>query len=158
MAFHEAHHYEVIKIHAKQWGPLILKQPDGPVLYGPLVRDPSYLYHYLLSFPYRLLDSLGLNDQTIIISMRFISIALFAIGLLLFRKVLQRTKASNAAINAAMLFFIMITKVPLLAGQLNYDNLQFPLMALAMLMTINFRDSLQKRKVDLFPFESLIFL
>jgi hypothetical protein len=156
MAFDEAHHYEVIKIHAKQWGPLILKQPDGPVLYGPLVRDPSYLYHYLLSFPYRLLDSLGLNDHTIIISMRFISIVLFAIGLLLFRKVLKRTKASNAAINAAMLFFIMIPTVPLLAGQLNYDNLQFPLMALAMLMTINFRDSLQKRKVDLFLLSQII--
>lgn len=156
MAFDEAHHFEVIQLHAKQWGPLILKQPDGPVLYGPLVRDPSYLYHYLLSFPYRVLDSLGLNEQSIIISMRFISIALFALGLLLFRKVLQKTKASNAAINAAMLFFIMIPTVPLLAGQLNYDNLQFPLMALAMLMTINFRESLQKRKVDLFLLAQII--
>ena len=149
MAFDEAHHYDVIKLHAEKWGPLILRQPPGPATYGPLARDPSYLYHYVMSFPYRLLDAIGLNDQTIIICLRFLSIAMFAVGLLLFRKLLQKTKASNAAINAAFLFFIMIPTVPLLAGQLNYDNLQFPLMALAMLLTVNFAQKLKKRKIDL---------
>jgi len=102
-----------------------------------------------MSFPYRLLESLGLNDQTIIICLRFLSIAMFAVGLLLFRQLLRKTKASDAAINVAFMFFVMIPTVPLLAGQLNYDNLQFPLMALAMILTINFAEALKKRKVKL---------
>jgi Ca2+/Na+ antiporter len=146
MAFDEAHHYEVIQLHSKKWGPLILEQPPGPALYGALVRDPSYVYHYLLSFPYRLLESLGFNDQTIILSLRYISIALFAVGLVLFRHLLLKTKASAAAVHTALLFFILIPTVPLLAGQLNYDNLQFPLMALAMILMLNYRDKLQKKK------------
>lgn len=146
MAFDEAHHYELIKLHALSWNPLILEQPPGPALYGALVRDPSYVYYYVLSFPYRMLGSLGLQDQSIILILRFFSIAMFAVGLILFRHLLLKTKASVAAVHTTLLFFILIPTVPLLAGQLNYDNLQFPLIALAMILMLNFRERLLNRK------------
>lgn len=156
MAFDEAYHFNLIKLHAKQWGPLFLHQPPGPAPYGALVRDPSYVYHYLLSFPYRFLEFIGVNERSTIIYLRFVSIALFAVGLLLFRKLLYKTKASPAAINASFLFFIMIPTVPLLAGQLNYDNLQFPLMALAILLVVNFAAKLRDNKVDINLLVSII--
>jgi hypothetical protein len=95
--------------------------------------------------PYRLLDSLGLNDQTIIISMRFISIALFAIGLLLFRSYLVKPK--HQVLPSTLLYYSLYSsrRFPL-AGQLNYDNLQFPLMALALLLTVNLANRYKTKK------------
>ncbi len=148
MAFDEAYHYDVIRLHAKQWSPIFLEQPAGKAPYGALVRDPSYIYHYLMSLPYRLFSSLGLGEHMTIVSLRFISLTMFAYGLFLFRKLLQKTHASDAAINTAILFFIMIPTVPLLAGELNYDSLQFPLIAAAMLLTISFTESLKCKKFD----------
>lgn len=149
MAFDEAYHLSIIKLFSKQWSPLFLHQPPGMATYGALTRDPSYLHHYLLSFPYRLLVSLGANEFTTVVTLRFLNIIMFAVGLLLFRKLLLATRASTAAIHAALFFFVMIPTVPLLAGQINYDNLQFPLMAGTILLAVKFTEKLRAKKFDL---------
>lgn len=149
MAFDEAYHFNIIKLHTRQWGPFFMEQPPGPATYGALTRDPSYLHHWLLSFPYRLLDSLGMSEYGIIVSLRLLNVAMYAAGLYLFWKLLQKTKASLAAINAAVFFFVMIPTVPLLAGHINYDNLQFPMFALAMIYTVNFAAKLKQNKFDI---------
>src|ERR1700722_8925502 len=53
MAFDESFHFGIIKLYAKQWSPFFSHQPAGGNAYGALTADPSYLYHYLMSFPYR---------------------------------------------------------------------------------------------------------
>lgn len=149
MAFDEAYHLNIIKLHAKMVSPIFLEQPPGMATYGALVRDPSFLHHYLLSLPYRLFEYLGLSEYTGVIVLRFINIAMFAVGLILFKKLLEKTLASKAAINTAIFFFIMIPTVPLLAGQINYDNLQFPLIAWSLLLALKFVNKLKANKFDL---------
>ncbi len=146
MAFDEAYHYNLVRMHAEQWNPLFLSQPAGPAPYGALVRDPSWLHHYLLSFPYRLLDALGASEYVRIVSLRLINVAFFAIGLYLFRRLLLLSRASPAAVHASSLFFILVPTVPLLAGQINYDNLQFPLLAATLLATYAAAEAIRKRK------------
>ena len=58
----EAYHYRAIQQHATQWSPVLNNQTDF-VLTGDLTRNPSYLYHYVFSFPYRLLTHFNLSDQ-----------------------------------------------------------------------------------------------
>src|SRR4051812_32904691 len=53
--FDEQVHFGLIQLHAQSWLPFFTNQPTGADAYGAVVRDPSYLYHYLMSFPYRLL-------------------------------------------------------------------------------------------------------
>jgi hypothetical protein len=148
MAFDEAYHYNLVHLHAGQWSPLFLQQPAGPAPYGALVRDPSWLHHYILSFPYRLLESLGANEYTKVVGLRLCNVAFFAVGLYLFRKLLLKSKASTAAVHAALLFYILLPTVPQLAGQINYDNLQFPLVALALLFTHGAAASMRAKKLD----------
>ena len=145
MAFDEGTHLGVIKIFSHHWGPLILQQPDGPAPYGALIHTPLYLYHWLMSWPYRLLSS-AFDLQATVIMLRFLNIAFFAGGLILFRKLLLKTKASPALVHAALLFFVLIPIVPLLAGQINYDNLLFLLLAWNLLLVLRFREQLAKKR------------
>src|SRR5579872_6980280 len=64
MAFDEDFHFGVIKIYAHHISPFLSHQPANADEFGAIFRDPSYLYHYLMSFPYRLI-TLFTKDQTI---------------------------------------------------------------------------------------------
>lgn len=133
MAFDEDFHLGIIRIYAHHLSPFLAGQPPGSDAFGPVARDPSYLYQYLMSFPYRLV-SVFTSDQTIqVLFLRIINIGLFAWGLVLWRRLLARTRASRRLINFVMLLFVIIPVAPLLAAQINYDNLLFPLTALALL-------------------------
>lgn len=146
MAFDEDTHLGIIKLYAQQWSPLFAHQVPGPAPYGALTRDPSYLYHWLMSWPYRWLASWLSNQMLVVILLRFINIALFASGLVLFRKLMLRAKASAAIVHTTLLFFVLVPVVPLLAGQVNYDNLLMLLVPLNVLFALWFRDRLLKTK------------
>ncbi len=142
-AFDENYHVGLIQLHAQQWLPFFTSQPPGDALYGAVARDPSYLYHFLFSLPYRLLihvtDSLAVQ----VIVLRLLNIALFVWGLYVYRKVLAELGASRAVSHAVLLFFVLTPIVPLLAGQINYDNLMFPMAGMLVLLTVRYYKSLQ---------------
>ncbi len=111
-------------------------------MFGAVARDPSYLYHYLMSFPYRLI-TLFTHDQTIqVLWLRGLNIALFAWGLVVFRRLLLKTGASKGIVHLCLLLFVLLPVVPQLAAQINYDNLFIPLTGLALLLTISFSQEL----------------
>lgn len=146
MAFDENFHLGIIKIYAHQWSPILRHQPSGPAPYGALTTDPSYLYHYLMSFPYRVLSTLIAVPKTVIMALRFINIAFFATALVLFRKILLKTRASRALVHTTLLFFVLIPIVPLLGGEINYDNLVILLLTINLLLILCFRDQLQRKR------------
>lgn len=137
MAFDENYHVGIIRIYAHQWSPFFAHQPPGADQYSALTRDPSYLYHYLMSFPDRIVTQLTSSVTTEILTLRFINVALMVWALFLFRKLLLRTKAPVTWVHLVLLYFIMIPVVPFLAAQVNYDNLMIPLTALSLLLTVD---------------------
>jgi hypothetical protein len=148
MAFDEEYHLGIIKLYAHQFSPLFTHQPPGPAPYGALTSDPSYLYHWLMSFPWRWFRA-GFDEQTSIILMRFLNIAFFASGLVLFRKLLLKTRAGVGVVHVVLFFFVLVPVVPLLAGQVNYDNLAMPWVALNMLLAVTFREQLLQKKLNI---------
>lgn len=137
MAFDENFHFGLIQVYAHQWGPFFSSTPPDSAAYGDLIRNPSYLYHYLMSFPYRFI-TLFTNQQTVqIIILRFLNIGLFAGGLFVFRNLLVRLRFSPGIVNLSLLMVVLIPVVPFLAGQINYDNLMFLLVPTATLITFN---------------------
>ena len=149
MAFDEDYHLGLIRLHALQWNPIFTEQPTGVAQFGALTRDPSYLFHYLMSFPYRLLTALNVSQTTLVVVLRLINILLFSISLVAMRKLLLKTKASVGIIHICLLFFVLTPVVPLLAATINYDNLQILLVAVALLLTIRFKESLSSKKIDI---------
>jgi hypothetical protein len=146
MAFDEDFHLGIIRLYAHHGLPFWSGQPTGANTFGAVARDPSYLYQYLMSFPYRLISALT-GDQTIqVLVLRAINIGLFAGGLVVYRKLLALTGASKAIINVSLLLFVLIPIVPLLAAQINYDNLFIPMVGVALLLTSQFEMYLTKHK------------
>ena len=123
MAFDEEFHYGLIKIYATSLLPYGIQHTSDMAQFGSATADASYLFHYLMSFPYRLLNAIGLPDMAIIITLRFMNIAFVAGGLVLFKKALQEAKVSPIITNLSLLLVTLIPIFPLLAAHINYDNL-----------------------------------
>jgi hypothetical protein len=135
MAFDENFHLGIIRLYAHHISPLWAANPPDSSALGPVAHDPSYLYQWLMSFPYRLSGNL--------IFLRIINIGLFAAGLALYRKLLFKTGAPRSIVHLAMALFVLIPVVPLLAAQVNYDNLFLPLTALILLAAADFSERLR---------------
>ncbi len=147
MAFDEDFHLGIIQLYAHHISPFWGGNPPSADALGPVARDPSYLYQWLMSFPYRLSSN--------VIFLRIINIGLFAAGLPLYRRLLLKTGASQAIVHFCLALFVLIPVVPLLAAQINYDNLFLPLTALALLLTVKFSEQLGRKRFDL---KSLLWL
>jgi hypothetical protein len=144
MAFDEDFHLGVIRLYVHHLSPFWGTHPAAADAFGAVNRDPSYLYHYLLSFPYRLIAHFT-ADQTIqVMVLRSINIGLMATALVLYRKLLLFVGASRALTNAVLLLFVLLPIVPLLAAQINYDNLLLPLTAASLLFVARFGRELDR--------------
>ncbi|MEP7205128.1 MAG: DUF2142 domain-containing protein, partial [Candidatus Saccharibacteria bacterium] len=103
------------------------------------------LYHYLMSFPYRLIDGLIGDYLTKLIIMRFINIGLFVGGLFIFRKLLLRLGASSALTHFSLLMLVLLPVTPFLAAHINYDNMLFLLLPLNLLLVLNCVQSMSRQ-------------
>lgn len=156
MAFDEDFHLGIIKVYSHQWLPFLSGQPEGAAQFGALQHDPSYLYHYLMSFPYRLMTAVTDSQTAQVIGLRILNIGLATVGVALFRRVLRRVGTSPALAHTALAVFVLVPIMPLLAGQINYDNLLLPLVAALFLSTFRVYTGLQKRQIDLPALASLL--
>jgi len=123
MAFDEEFHFGLIKIYSTHLTPYTLEPTRDMAQYGLVSADVSYLFHYLMSFPYRVINVLPASEQTIIILLRFINIGFVLWALFIYRKILDELGVSKAISHVTIAFFTLIPIMPLLAGQINYDNL-----------------------------------
>ena len=147
-AFDENFHFGLIALYSHYWLPFLAHQPAHADAYGAVARDPSYLYHYLMSFPYRLIALFTKNQTDQIVILRFMNVALFTWGLVLFNKVLHKVGTSKALSNLSLAMFILIPVVPQLASQINYDNLLFPLTALMILYAFKLTDEIRSHSAS----------
>ena len=148
-AFDENFHFGLIQIYSHYWLPFLSSQPIHANAYGAVARDPSYLYHYLMSFPYRFIQPFVHSQTGQVIWLRFINILLVAWAVILFRKVLLRVGTSRSLANFALLLFCLIPIVPQLAAQINYDNLLIPLIAWVILLTFSVTDQIRSHKLSI---------
>lgn len=125
LPFDEYMHVGITKLYASHWSPFLTSQPTSASIYGDVTRDPSYLYHYLMSFPYRLLNVFISNETALIISMRLLNVAFVCVGLFFFRKLLLKWGISKKLTHLVLLLYVCTPIVPLLAAHNNYDNLLF---------------------------------
>ncbi|HEX8762601.1 MAG TPA: hypothetical protein VF733_02465 [Candidatus Saccharimonadales bacterium] len=147
MAFDEDFHLGVIRVYADQWSPFLVDQPPGADQFGALARDPSYLFHYLFSWPYRLAMQFTHNEAFVVVFLRLLNGALFTWGLVLMRRVLLRAKASAALAHLVLALFILIPIVPQLAAHINYDNAIMVLLPLMCLCVFSLVDGFRRQEL-----------
>lgn len=132
MAFDEDFHLGIIKIYASHPLPWGFNETSAMAQFGNVPHDPSWLFHWLMSFPYNFLHLLGINETGIVFGLRLINIALFVGGIVFIKKVLKRTRLGNASINIILALWLLIPIMTQIAGQINYDNLIIFMFALAL--------------------------
>ena len=156
MAFDESYHFGLIQVYAHQWLPFITSEPAGASGYGVITRYDSYLFHYLMSFPHRVFTLFVSDWASQIIFLRLINIALFAGGIVLFKRLLTRFNVSRAVVHFVLLMFVLIPVVPTLAATINYDNFVFLLVPIIAGLTLTCVTSLLKN--NSVPTRSLMLL
>lgn len=150
MAFDENWHMGLIKIYAQHWLPFGIEKTSDMAALGSATSDPSYLFHYLMSFPYRFFMSFGFGETGTIIALRLINVAMFVGALLVFRMVLRALRCSRALSNSLIAVVTLLPVVPLLASEVNYDNLMLIFAGLVFLLTIMIsRDLMADRPLSL---------
>lgn len=132
MAFDEDFHLGIIKIYAAHPLPWGLNETSAMAQYGNVPHDPSWLFHWLMSFPYNLFHMLGLNETGVIFALRLLNIGLFVGGVVFIQKVLVRTRLGTASINVIIALWLLIPIMTQVAGQINYDNFVLLLFALSL--------------------------
>lgn len=125
MLWDEYYHFGLIQFYAHHLSPFISSQPHSADIYGEITRYPAWGYHWLMSFPYRLISLITSNESAQIITLRIINIAIFAGALVAWRAALLRLIKSKALVNFVFLVLVLLPLSSLLAAQINYDSLQF---------------------------------
>ena len=148
MAFDEDFHFGIIKIYSTHLSPFLTEHPANADAFGAVTRDPSYLYHYLMSFPYRLLTHIFEGETARIIVLRILNVAMFAYALVLFRHLLFRLTQSRAFTHVSLAIFTLIPIVPQLAAHINYDNLLMILVAWSCLLVTDIYRQFAAGRVD----------
>lgn len=156
MAFDEYVHYGITKLYEQQWSPFFASQPISADAFGAITRDGSYFYHYLMSFPLRLISVFHPSLTIEIIFLRVWSIAFFAGGILLFRAAFKRAGLTNRMVNLVLGFFMLMPVAPLAASQVNYDTLLFLLTGVTVWLAV--RCSLILRQTKQIPVSLLSWL
>jgi hypothetical protein len=122
MVYDESYHFGLIQFYSQQLNPFVSTQDPSTYGLGNIVGNPSWLYHYLLSFPDRLLRLTG-NLRVEITALRFINVLLAAGSLVVFYRI-TRQFSLPAWIGVALVALLSLTPLfTVLSAQMNYDNL-----------------------------------
>lgn len=144
MAFDEEVHYGITQMYAESLNPFDIRQTPEANKYGAVETDGSYLFYYLLSFPYRLLHAISDSETFIVTGLRLINIGIFVLALFLYRRLLVGIGLSRALVHSVLAIVTLIPIVPLLAAHINYDNLMIALLPLLFMSVLSIREGLLK--------------
>lgn len=158
MAFDEAHHFELIQFFSHHWSPIITHQQANTYNLGALNHYSSFLYHYLMSFPYRLLIHITHTFKVIVISLRIINISLAVLNLFLLRCLFKLVDAPKLIANLVIFVFAFTPIVSVLSAQINYDNLVILITSLSVYLSVSFLKQLNQNKLNLKLLLSLVCL
>lgn len=125
----ENFHFNFIKLYAENGPTPFLNDQEGYYWLGDVTRRPSVLYHYAMSWPYRLMDGLPATY----IYLRFINIG-FAVGtLMLVKKLAKQLKLSDFVANLSLFMLVNTLMFTFLSAAISYDN---PLIMLSILSLV----------------------
>ena len=145
MAYDEFFHLAAIQEYAKHLLPIATESVTHPEL-GAFSRDPSFLYHYLFSFPYRLIIVIWHNFTAQIIALRVLNLGMFLGGMFVFWRTLLRAGFTKRLANSILFAFSLVPTFVFVASQLNYDNMLFLVSAITVYLATDYLMRLKGKK------------
>ncbi|MBI9114767.1 glycosyltransferase family 39 protein [Sanguibacter suaedae] len=122
--YDEHYHVAAIDAFSRRWTPFIDQTvADGPL--GDAERYGSYLYHYMMSFPWRLTGAAGLSPEHRMLVIRLITVVIVTGALYAWWSFFHEVGASPAVANVAVGIVSATPLIVFLGGFVNYDNALF---------------------------------
>ena len=150
----EARHFGNILIYSHYLSPFLGNQQPSWDYLGQVVRDGSFMFYYVMSWPLRLIQLFTSDTMVQVIGLRFVCIAFFIAGIVIYRRALFAiSRIPKSAIHALFLMFVLIPSTAIMPGTINYDNLVFLLFAIVLLSAIHITKS---RNVDFADLSALV--
>lgn len=143
-AYDEEFHIGVTEFYTHQYSPVITQQSEDYDYLRDLKNESSHFYHYLMSFPYRILNSFVESTTHIIIILRILNILMVIGGLILYNKLFKNIGINSLYINIGIFLLIMMPLFVQVSSIVNYDNLLFLLTPLYLLLSVKFIKSKNK--------------
>lgn len=132
----EKYHFGLVQVYSQQPTPFIEDQPESYDQFGDVERGTSYLYHYALSFPYKVASAMSDDVMFQVVFLRLINVLFVAASLFLFKKILDRLFENSLVSNMALFAVIMIPVFTYVAAGISYDNLVLLGFAAALYLTL----------------------
>jgi hypothetical protein len=112
-------HVPLIQLFAENSINPLLTGQDGYYFLGEVVRSPFMIYHYLLSFPYRIFSD---SDVSILL-LRSINIGIGVTSLLVVKRIAEQLGVSAFVRNLSIFMLSNTLMFVFLFASINYDNL-----------------------------------
>lgn len=94
--------------------------------FGDVAHSGSFFFHWLMSFPYRVLSNIWGGDSfTTVAILRTFNVGFVAAGLVVWQRALAFVHASPLLRNLTVWFMSAIPLLPFISATVNYDNLLF---------------------------------
>lgn len=132
----EEFHFGIIKTYTDHLWPVIYNQPLSYDAFRDFAGEGSKLFHFILSFPLRLIELMTPDVILQVKILRLFNIAFVAAGLWLYARLFDVLNVNRALINIT---YIILTSLPItlwVAGSINYDNFLFLLTALFLFVAV----------------------
>ena len=86
LVYDEFFHFHAIKAFSELASPIIIDQPTEYDVLGNLTFGNASIYHYLMSFPYKLISFITDNIPTQVVFLRMLNVLMAASGIYIFYK------------------------------------------------------------------------
>lgn len=156
MAFDESFHFQLVQFWSHHLNPIVLQQSPDTYGLGNIAHNPSWLYHYLLSFPYHLLALTTDNVRLQIIGLRLMNVGIAVGSLLVLRQTFRQLKFHGGVTNLVLCVFAFTPVMTALSAQINYDNLLLLATAVAAYFTVRCLQQLQQGAIEARTFLALL--
>lgn len=125
----EGTHIRTIALYAGDgFDPFIQYQPPEAYQLGGVTRSPSYFYHYVMSFPYRVLPA-SMPTEDKMIFLRMINLVFALAGVLILSRALALVSKQRITQNLTLFMLTNTLMFVFLSSSINYDNMVFMLVS-----------------------------
>lgn len=153
LIYDEGFHVPIIELFSHQLSPFIVNQPEAYDAYGNLSNGDASLYHYIMSFPFRIIQIFTKEFMVQVIVLRILNIMVFAMGIVVFSKLFEYINVKRIYVNLGIFVMTVLPMVPFVAAHVNYDNLLFLMTAWYLLIALRI---LKLKKADWYNYSLLI--
>lgn len=139
----ETYHFQLIKLFAERGVSPILNNQNGYYFLGEVVHTPFTIYHYLLSFPFRIFG----DSSASLFLLRGINILMACASLYVVLLIARSLRLSKLASHLSIFMLANTLMFVFLSSMINYDNLFVLLSLLSIHLVLGLSKKLSINKI-----------